>query len=140
MSSLSPTDADQERVKKTAAKYSRYGSKLDQAMKTVLAGGVKEHRFLPSRRTIVTVVGRQGDEFIDPQRSYCSCSHYFFRVVGGRDETCYHLLSHKIASELGKVDVVTFDDSEYGQVFATLLGDVFGVIERSSGRPSLRLD
>lgn len=134
------TAVDQERMKKTAAKYSRHGRKLDQALKTVLAGGVKEHRFLPSGRTIFTVVGSQGDEFIDPLRSYCSCSHFFFRVLGGRDETCYHLLSHRIAVELGKVDLVTFDDGEYGQVFATLVGDVFGVIERSSGRPSLRLE
>ena len=123
-----------------AAKYSGYGAKADQALKTALAGGVKEHRFMPSRRTIGTVVGRQGDEFIDPGKPYCSCSHYFFRVLGGKDQTCYHLLSHRVASELGLVDVVTFDDAEYGQVFATVVGDVFGVIERSSGRLSVGLD
>lgn len=122
-----------------AAKYSRYGSKVEQAVKAALAGGVKEHRFVPSGRAIQTVVGSQGDEFIDPRRSYCSCSHYFFRVLGGKDETCYHLLSYRIALELGKLDVVTFDDAEYGQMFATVVRDVFGVIERSSGRPSVRL-
>jgi predicted nucleic acid-binding Zn finger protein len=125
---------------RVAAKYARYGTKADQAMKTALAAGVKEHRFVPSKRTILTVVGRQGDEFIDPERSYCSCSHFFFRVLGGKDQTCYHLLSHKIASELELVDVVTFDDAEYGQVFATLVGDVFSVVERSSGRQSVKLD
>lgn len=133
-------DLDDERVKRVAAKYSRFGSKVSQAMKTALAGGVKEHRFVPSGRTICTVVGRQGDEFIDPVKSYCSCSHFFFRVLGGKDQTCYHLLSHRLATELGLVDVVTFDDAEYGQVFSTLVGDVFGVLERSSGRPSVRLD
>ena len=122
------------------AKYSRQGSKAELAATAALAGGVKEHRFMPSGRTIHTVVGRQGDEFIDPRRAYCSCSHYFFRVLGGKDSTCYHLLSYKIASELGKLDVITFDDAEYGQVFATVVGDVFGVVERSSGRPSVRLD
>ena len=122
------------------AKYSRYGSKADQAAKAALAGAVKEHEFVPSGRTIYTVVGSEGDEFIDPGRSYCSCSHYFFRVLGGKDETCYHLLSYRIASELGKLDAVTFDDAEYGQVFATIVRDVFGVLERSSGRPSIRLD
>lgn len=133
-------EVDEERAKRVAAKYSRHGAKADQAMKTALAGGVKEHRFMPSRRTIHTVVGRQGDEFIDPERGYCSCSHFFFRVLGGKDQTCYHLLSHKIASELGLVDVIAFDDSEYGRVFATLVADVFDVIERSSGRPSVTLD
>jgi predicted nucleic acid-binding Zn finger protein len=132
-------EVGEERLKRISAKYSRYGRKLDQALKTVLAGGVKEHRFLPSGRTITTVVGSQGDEFVDPRRPYCSCSHFFFRVLGRRDETCYHLLSHNIALELGRLDVVRFDDAEYGQVFATVLGDVFGVLERSSGSPSLRL-
>lgn len=134
------TETDEDRMKRTLTKYSRYGSKLDQALHTVLAGGVKEHRFIPSGRTINTVVGSIGDEFVDPRRSYCSCSHFFFRVLGGRDETCYHLLSYKIASELGRLDVVTFDDAEYGQVFATTVGDVFGVLDRSSGSQSLRLD
>ena len=127
-------------MKRMVAKYSRYGSKADQAAEAALAGAVKEHKFVPSGRTIYTVIGSEGDEFIDPGRSYCSCSHYFFRVLGGKDETCYHLLSYRIASELGKLDAVTFDDAEYGQVFATIVRDVFGVLERSSGRPSIRLD
>lgn len=132
-------DIVDDRVKRALAKYSRYGSKLDQAIQTVLAGGVKEHRFMPSGRTINTVVGSSGDEFVDPRRSYCSCSHFFFRVLGGRDETCYHLLSYRIASELGRLDVVTFDDAEYGEIFATIVRDVFGVLDRSSGSQSLRL-
>ena len=123
-----------------AAKYARYGSKADQAVRTALSGGVKEHKFTPSGRTVNTVVGSQGDEFIDPKRSYCSCSNYFFRVIGGKDETCYHLLSYRIASELGTVEVVTFDDEEYGQILSTIVRDVFGVLERSSGRPSVHLD
>lgn len=131
---------DEERVRLVAAKYSRYGPKTDQAVKTALAGGVKEHKFKPSQRAILTVVGSQGDEFIDPARPYCSCGHFFFRVLGGKDQTCYHLLSYKIATELGLVDVTAFDDAEYGQVFATLVGDVFGVVERSSGRTSVVLD
>lgn len=127
-------------MKRVVAKYSRHGSKTDQAVKAALAGAVKEHRFVPTGRTIHTVVGSEGDEFIDPNRSYCSCSHYFFRVLGGKDETCYHLLSYRIASELGTLDTVTFDDAEYGQVLATIMRDVFGVLERSSGRPSIRFD
>jgi predicted nucleic acid-binding Zn finger protein len=133
-------EVDQEKARRVAARYSRFGLKANQAMKTALAGGVKEHRFLPSRRSVYTVVGRQGDEFIDPERSYCSCSDYFFRVLRGKGQTCYHLLSYKMASELGLVDVVTFSDVEYGEVFATIVGDVFMVIDRSSGRPSVALE
>jgi len=131
---------DEERVKRVAAKYSRYGTKAEQALNTALAGGVKEHRFKPSGRKILSVVGRQGDEFIDPEKPYCSCSHFFFRVLGGSDQTCYHLLSYRMASELGLVDMITFDDSDYGSLFATIVGDVFAVIDRSSGRPSIALD
>ncbi len=131
---------DKETVKKAFGKYAKHGSKLDRAVETVIAGGVKEHRFLPSGRTIDTVVGRLGDEFVDARKPYCSCSHFFFRVLNGKEELCYHLLSHEIASELGRIDVVTFDDDEYGRVFATVVGDVFSVLERSSGSQSLRLD
>ncbi len=131
---------DREAMKTAFAKYAKHGSKLDRAIGTVIAGGVKEHRFLPSGRTINTVVGRLGDEFVDAQKPYCSCSHFFFRVLNGKEDLCYHLLSYKIASELGRVDVVTFDDDEYGRVFSTVVGDVFSVLDRSSGSQSLRLD
>ena len=133
-------EEERRTVVEQVANLASYGQKFEKAVDAVMAGGVKECRFLPSGRRVLSVVGKEGDEFIDPQRSYCSCSHYFFRVLGGNDETCYHLLSHRIASELGTLDVVTFDDAEYGQVFATIVRDVFGVLERSSGRPSVRLD
>jgi predicted nucleic acid-binding Zn finger protein len=110
----------------------KHGSKLDRAMDTALAGGVKECRFLPSGRKVITVVGRLGDEFIDPERPYCSCSNFFFRVLGGREEICYHLLSYKIAVKVGKVDVVEFSDEEYGPYLVAAVRDVFEVLRKSS--------
>jgi predicted nucleic acid-binding Zn finger protein len=110
----------------------KHGSKLDRAMDTVLAGGVKECRFLPSGRKVITVVGTLGDEFIDPEKPYCSCSNFFFRVLGGREETCYHLLSYKIAVKVGKVDVVEFSDEEYGPYLVAAVRDVFEVLRKSS--------
>ena len=115
------------------AKYASYGKKLDRAIGAATAGGVKVHRFHPSGRVILTVVGHLGDEFIDPDKPYCSCSHFFFRVLSGRDELCYHLLSYKIAVESNSVKFVDFDDEEYGQFFSSLVTDVFGVLDRSSG-------
>lgn len=114
-------------------RYAKYGSKLDRAIDTVLAGGVKESTFLPSGRKVVTVVGRLGDEFVDPAKPYCSCSNFYFRVLGGREETCYHLLSYKIAREAGRLDVVAFSDEEYGPYFAAVVRDVFEVLRKSSG-------
>ena len=81
---------------------------------------------------MITVVGRLGDELIDPERPYCSCSNFFFRVLGGREETCYHLLSYRIAAKTGNLDTVTFSDEEYGLYLAATIGDVFEVLSKSS--------
>jgi len=108
-----------------------YGKKFDKALTTALSGGVKECRFMPSGMRLFTVVGNLGDEFIDPDRPYCSCSNFFFRVAGGKEEICYHLLSYKIATRIGKVDVVEFGDEEYPQVLKAVVMDVFDVMNRS---------
>ncbi len=118
-------------MKAKASEFEKYGAKLDRAIDAVLAGGVKETRFLPSGRTVITVVGRLGDEFVDPERPYCSCSNFFFRVLGGREEICYHLLSYKIAVKTGKVDVIEFSDEEYGPYLAATVRDVFNVLKKS---------
>ncbi len=124
--------SEAEALRRRFPGYARHGSKLDRAIDTVLAGGVKESVFLPSGRKVITVVGRLGDEFVDPEKPYCSCSNFFFRVLGGREDTCYHLLSYRIASETGKLDVVRFSDEEYGAYLAATVRDVFEVLRKSS--------
>ena len=106
--------------------------KLDRAIDTVLAGGVKECTFLPSGRRLVTVVGKLGDEFLDPEKPYCSCSNFYFRVLGGREETCYHLISYEIAAKAGRVDVIEFNDEEYGPYLSATVQDVFDTLSKSS--------
>ena len=123
---------DKESIRAGMAEFEKYGTKLDRAIDTVLSGGVKEARFSPSGRRAITVVGRMGDEFIDPERPYCSCSNFYFRVLGGREEICYHLLAYKIATKLGKVDRVEFSDEEYGPYMAATVRDVFEVLRKSS--------
>ena len=127
-----PLSDERESLKKRFAELQKHGSKLDRAIDAALTGAVKEVRFLPSRRTVVTVVGRLGDELLDPTKPYCSCSNFFFKVVGGREETCYHLLGYKIASLAGRVDVVEFSDEEYGAYLSATVRDVFEVLRRSS--------
>ena len=122
---------EREKLTKEAADLSRYGRKFEKAIDTVLAGGVKECRFLPSSRKIFSVVGRLGEEFIDPERPYCSCSNFYFRVSGGNEEQCYHLLSYMIAAKTGKSAVVEFNDDEYGDYFSALVKDVFNLLSRS---------
>jgi predicted nucleic acid-binding Zn finger protein len=125
------TDQDRIELKRRFGEFSKYGRKFDRAIDNVLAGGVKEIRFLPSGRRFFTVVGKLGDEFIDPERPYCSCSNFYFEVLGGRDEICYHLLSYRIASRLGKVEVTEFSDEEYSSLLKAIVGDVFSVLGRS---------
>jgi predicted nucleic acid-binding Zn finger protein len=123
---------EREELKRKAAEFAKYGRKFDKALDAVLAGGVKECRFTPSGRKIFTVVGKMGDEFIDPEKPYCSCSNFFFKVTRGREELCYHLLSYRIAVETGRIDVVEFDDEEYAAYISAAIGDVFQVLARSS--------
>ena len=128
-----------EALKRASRRYAAYGPTLDRAVAAVLSGGVKEHRFSPSGRVVRTVVGRLGDELVDPDRPYCSCSDFFFRVTNGRAKLCYHLLSYMIAAEHGKVNVVPLDDEEYGQLYSMLVKDIFSTLDRSGGVSVLRL-
>ena len=124
------TPAEQD-LRRRFADLARHGRKFDRALSTVLAGGVKETRFEPSGRRFLNVVGRLGDEFIDPDRPFCSCHHFFFRVLAGKEETCYHLLCYEMAAKSGRVDVVAFSDEEYPQVVRAMVLDGFAVL--SSG-------
>ncbi len=86
---------------------------VERAVDAVLQGRVKEHVFLPSNHAIRTVVGRNGDEFIDPELPFCSCNHFFFSVLGGRSKTCYHLLASSIASDRNLTTRTVFHDEEF---------------------------
>lgn len=122
---------ERESLRSKLGEFAKYGRKFDKAIDTVLAGGVKEGRFMPSGRKVYTVVGRMGDEFIDPEKPYCSCSNFFFRVVTGREEICYHLLSYQMAAKDGRIEVIEFDDEEYPSYLAATIGDVLEVIGKS---------
>jgi len=124
-------EEERRALREEVAEFAKYGRKFEKAIDTVMAGGVKECRFLPSGRKVFSVVGTLGDEFIDPEKPYCSCSNFFFRVAGGREELCYHLLSHRIAVITGRVAVVEFRDDEYGEYFSATIKDVFEILEKS---------
>ena len=99
----------------------------------MLAGGVKEIRFVPSGRSLIIVVGRLGDEFVDPEKPYCSCSNFYFGVLGGREGTCYHLLSYEIAKKARRMDTIEFSDDEFGPYLTATVNDVFYSLGKSSG-------
>jgi len=73
---------------------------------------------------VFTVVGRSGDEFIDPAKPFCSCQHFFFSVLGGRDKECYHLLAYAIALESQGFSQTIFHDEEFSTFLRLLSWDL----------------
>jgi predicted nucleic acid-binding Zn finger protein len=116
-----------ESKEELAARFARFSdgkSQFEKAIDAALGGCVKRHTFLPSGRHIYTVVGSNADEFVDPERPFCSCESYFYGVLGAKDKLCYHILSYKIASESGLVKEVEFADEEYDTFMGLLASDV----------------
>ena len=87
-------------------------------------GRVKLHRFLPSGREIWTVVGSRGDQLVIESQPYCTCRHFHFAVLGGRDKTCYHISALKKAKESSRFVRIDMDDAEYGRFLSLLSSDV----------------
>jgi predicted nucleic acid-binding Zn finger protein len=109
---------------------SRSSDRSEKAMQVVDQLRVKGHVFLPSGRTILTVVGHEGDVFVsidEEGRSspYCSCDDFHFRVYNGEIRECYHLMAAKIARDQKTVSVTKFSDDEYELFLDVLLKDVF---------------
>ncbi len=77
----------------------------------VAPGSVKLHLFLPSGRRLWTVVGKEGEYWLDPELSFCSCKNYYFATLSG-GEPCYHLKGIDKAIEEA-VEAIEFSDSDY---------------------------
>lgn len=111
-----------------------------RAVGAAVEGRVKKHTFTPSGRTVYSVVGRSGDEFIDPEKPFCSCENFFFRVMDGTSETCYHLMAHGIAGEMGRISETRFHDEEFRYFLSLLSSDLLSRSgdkeDKQSQRPS----
>lgn len=115
--------AEKERLAPKYARYAKDQGQLAKAVEAAVGGLVKKHLFLPTGRSIFSVVGSSSDEFIDPAKSFCSCESYFYSVLSAKSEYCYHLLAYKIAVESGLVKEVKFEDEEYDDFLRLLAGD-----------------
>ncbi|MEM2339570.1 MAG: SWIM zinc finger family protein [Nitrososphaerales archaeon] len=107
--------------------YRIYGKKFDKALKLVEENCVKLHYFHPSGREIWIVVGSEGDYIVDDSIPYCSCRDFYFKVLNGKSELCYHLLALKLAKIMKKYDEIKFQDEEYAQFIKLLLYDLVKV-------------
>jgi predicted nucleic acid-binding Zn finger protein len=116
-----------ESKEELAARFARYSGdekQLERAIEAAMGGCVKRHVFLPSGRYVCTVVGSNADEFVDPDKPFCSCESFFYGVLSAKVKYCYHILSYKIADESGLVQDVRFDDEEYDAFMGLLASDV----------------
>ena len=121
---MDPSKETREEFASSFAHYSRHLGQFNRAIDAVLNGCVKMHVFSPSGRVIYTVVGRSGEEFIDPFKPFCSCKNFFFGVLGGRNQTCYHLLSYTVAKESERFDRIELHDEEFESFTRFLVHDV----------------
>ena len=121
---MSKAFESKEELASRFTQYSKNPNQFKKAIEAAFGGSVKRHVFLPSGRFIYTVVGSNADEFIDPDKSFCSCESYYYGVLGAKVSYCYHILSYKIADASGLIQEIRFDDEEYDAFMAVLASDV----------------
>lgn len=105
-------------------KYGHYGKKLEKALKLLEDKSVKLHKFSPSGREIWTVVGKEGDQLVDDSQPFCSCRHFYYKVLSEKDDICYHILGLKMARQINSYGIIEFKDSEYSSFLELLLRDI----------------
>ncbi len=88
-------------------------SAADRAISTASAGRVKVHRFEPSGRSIMTVVGKGDEHWVDSGMGFCSCRAFYFAMTRGGNPSCYHIKSARVALDSGKAEVIVFGDEEF---------------------------
>jgi len=81
----------------------------------------KVHAFGPSGRRIVTVVGRGGEHWVDPEARACSCASFHYRGA-----PCAHVE----AALGGGLETIEFADGEYDEFVRGLLEDIWLAHER----------
>ena len=90
--------------------YDLFGQRFTKALEALKENRVKRYVFKPSNRTVWIVVGRERDYLIMPEAEFCTCDDFYFRVLDKKVHMCYHLLTQKIAQNLGWFDMIEEND------------------------------
>lgn len=99
--------------KSIAELRSKFGEKLDRALKLLADGHVKKYTFKPSKREVWIVVGRTRDYQVFPCL-YCMCDDFYLNAVIRRsDPACYHILAQMLAEATRKFDKIEEPDGKY---------------------------
>lgn len=94
-------------------------SRIDE---TITSGSVKQILFLPSKKKLWIVVGRDSEYWADPDLGFCSCKDFYFTTLSRGDE-CYHLESVRKAMEENGFTTIEFSDSEYVKYLQAIAED-----------------
>jgi predicted nucleic acid-binding Zn finger protein len=90
--------------------YEMFGHRFSKALDALREGRVKKYIFKPSGRVVWIVVGRERDYLIMPEAAFCTCDDFYFRVLDRQVHMCYHLLTQKLAQNLGWF--ATFEETD----------------------------
>ncbi len=93
--------------------YELFGARFTKALDALKEGRVKKYIFHPSERIVWIVVGRERDYLIMPEAEFCTCDDFYFRVLDKKVHMCYHLLTQKIAHNLGWFETIEEHDESY---------------------------
>lgn len=93
-----------------------FQKRFNQAMELVEEEKVSKYVFSPSGRTIWVVAGKHGEYQVLPESMFCSCDDYFFRVMSGKKQVCYHIIAQQMGEALGKCRTTDLADSNYAQI------------------------
>ena len=102
--------------KNLTALYELFGQRFTKALNALKEKRVKKYVFKPSGRTVWIVIGRERDYLIMPEAEFCTCDDFYFRVLDKKVHMCYHLLTQKIAQNLGWFDAIEENDESYGML------------------------
>src|SRR2546426_8886868 len=93
-----------------------FQKRFNQAMELVEEEKVSKYVFSPSGRTIWVVAGKHGEYQVLPESMFCSCDDYFFRVMSGKKQVCYHIIAQQMGEALGEYRTTDLADSNYAQI------------------------
>lgn len=93
--------------------YDLFGQRFTKALEALKENRVKKYIFKPSNRKVWIIVGRERDYLIMPEAEFCTCDDFYFRVLDKKIHLCYHLITQKIAQNLGWFEVIEENDKLY---------------------------
>ena len=84
---------------------------------------IKLHYFLPSKRKIWTIVGKEKEHWLEPELKFCSCAGFYFGMLKNK-KSCYHIDSIQIAKKEDLYERIEFSDDEFESFMSGLINDL----------------